>query len=214
MTEQGSSGLDLATYLVALVYIANFLALTAVAARQAGRSVWLLHRTDVPSQRTTALAFRVSFAVAFLWPAIRLLAEALGSPLPAFRPPGGWIAGLIGHFLVALGAAVALLSQYHMGQSWRIGAAEGEQGPDLVDSGPFALSRNPVFLGQAVLLIGLVLAFPDPVQLSAAVLGLAAIRKQAAIEERVLRATFGKRYDVYAARVPRWLGRPSAPARP
>jgi protein-S-isoprenylcysteine O-methyltransferase Ste14 len=209
MHQTASSGLDLATYLVALVYIANFLALSAVAARQAGRSVWLFHRTDVPRQRTTAVAFRTSFAVAFLWPGIRLLAEAAGWHVPSFRMVDDWIIPIIGHLLVAVGAAVALLSQYHMDQAWRIGAAEGEQGPDLVDTGPFGLSRNPVFIGQAVLLIGLVLAFPDPLQLTAALIGLVAMRQQVLIEERVLRATFGPRYDAYAARVPRWIGRPS-----
>ncbi|WP_046863422.1 methyltransferase family protein [Microvirga massiliensis] len=74
--------------------------------------------------------------------------------------PRRWAASLAGHFLVALGSAIALMSQYHMGASWRVGAAPGELGP-LVDTGPFALSRNPAFLGQAILLLGLALVFPD-----------------------------------------------------
>ncbi len=205
MNQPGFSGLDLATYLVALVYLANFFALSAVAARATGRSVWLLHRADVPGQRLTALVFRGSFAVAFLWPGLRLLAEAAGFALGTSVWAPGWFVSFCGHVLVAVGASVALLSQHHMGQAWRIGAAEGEQGPDLVESGPFALSRNPVFVGQAVLLLGLLFAFPDPVQAAAALGAWIAMHRQVLIEERVLRASFGARYDAYATRVPRWL---------
>lgn len=201
----GASGLDLATYLVALVYLANFLALSAAASRHAGRSVWLFRPSDRSGQRWTAIAFRVSFALAFLWPGIRLAGQAFGQHLGLGALTPGWIAALLGHGLVAIGAAIALLSQYHMGQSWRIGAAEGEQGPDLVETGPFAISRNPVFLGQALVLLGLAAAFPDFVQLAAAVLGLTAIAAQVRIEERVMQATFGDRYTAYLARVRRWI---------
>jgi len=76
-----------------------------------------------------------------------------------------------------------------------------------VQTGPFALSRNPVFLGQAVMFTGLFLAFPDLVQLLVSMTAIAAIAAQVRIEEGVLKRTYGQAYADYAARVPRWIGR-------
>lgn len=94
-----------------------------------------------------------------------------------------------------------------MGGSWRIGAAEGRVGA-MVSDGPFAWSRNPVFLGQIVLVWGMALASGDAlVGGLAAAVTLAALA-QASVEERILRAALGEEYRAYCARVPRWVGRP------
>jgi protein-S-isoprenylcysteine O-methyltransferase Ste14 len=192
------------TYLLFVVYLANFLMLSAVAARQAARPVWLLDAGE-PLQRLTGWGFRIAFAAALVWPPMRLWSGGLASD-PLTTAVAGTASALSGHLLVAVGAAVALVAQYHMGPAWRIGAAEGGQG-GLVQSGPFAISRNPVFLGQITLFAGLLLAFPDVVQALIFFTVLVAALVQVRIEERVLARTFGDVYDDYAARVPRWIGR-------
>jgi protein-S-isoprenylcysteine O-methyltransferase Ste14 len=118
----------------------------------------------------------------------------------------GVLAALSGHLLVAVGATIALVSQYHMGAAWRIGAAASEQ-DGLVQTGLFAVSRNPVFLGQALLFLGLFLAFPDLVQCLISAATIAALSAQVRIEERVLARAHGDSYADYAARVSRWIGR-------
>jgi protein-S-isoprenylcysteine O-methyltransferase Ste14 len=168
-------------------------------------------RRNTGAQRVTAAALKISFAVALIWPALRIWTGGWGPADPLTRLVSGWVASLAGHFLVAIGSATALLSQYHMGASWRVGSARGELGP-LVETGPFAFSRNPVFLGQAILLAGLALAFPDLIEWGAAILGIAAMAAQARIEEDVMREAYGPAYEAYAARVPRWLGRVRGPA--
>jgi protein-S-isoprenylcysteine O-methyltransferase Ste14 len=198
------------TYLMFLAYVANFLMLSAVAAKQAGRPVWLFGAGE-PLQRLTGWAFHVAFAGAILWPPLRLWTGGLPSD-PLKTTLEGLAAGLCGHLLVAIGAAVALIAQYHMGAAWRIGAAEGEHG-ELVRTGPFAISRNPVFVGQMLVFIGLFLAFPDLVQLSIAAVMVLSLLVQIRIEERIFAKTLGEAYADYAARVPRWMGssRLSAP---
>jgi protein-S-isoprenylcysteine O-methyltransferase Ste14 len=192
------------TYVLFLVYVANVLMLSAVAAKLAGRPVWLLDGGG-PLQRLAGWAFCVAFAGAILWPPFRFWSSGLeGDPVAAALH--GLAASLSGHLLVALGAAIALISQYHMGAAWRIGAQEGAHG-ELVQTGPFAISRNPVFLGQIILFLGLFLAFADLVQLLISAAMIAAIAVQVRSEERVLATTFGKAYSDYAARVPRWIGR-------
>jgi hypothetical protein len=107
-----------------LTYVANFLMLSAVAAKGAGRSIWLLGAGE---PRITGWTFRLAFAGAVLWPPVRLWTGGIpADPLAAMLP--GMPAALSGHLLVAVGATIALVSQYHMGAAWRIGAAPSEQG--------------------------------------------------------------------------------------
>jgi len=131
---------------------------------------------------------------------------------PVFSALDGVAGDIIGHLLVAIGAMIAATSQMHMGASWRIGAAEGETGA-IVDTGPFALSRNPVFVGQIILFVGLLLVFPDLFQAALTLALVVAIRLQVKIEERVLTATLGvltatlgEPYLAYSRRVGRWFG--------
>lgn len=97
-----------------------------------------------------------------------------------------------------------------MGASWRIGAAEGELGP-IVDNGPFAISRNPVFVGQALLFVGLFLVLPSLIQGALTLALLVAIVLQVRIEERVLVRSLGQPYRDYQQRVRRWLGTRTTP---
>ncbi len=200
------SALEAVSYFLVWVYLLSFLALTSVAQREAGRSVWLFGKGK-ERQTLPALLFRFAFIGAAVWPSTRLIT----GDVPANDPvraaiDGEWI-DVLGHGLIAVGACVAILSQRHMGASWRIGAAEGKTGA-IVDDGPFALSRNPVFVGQALLFVGLFFAFPGMVSLALTSALLVAIHLQVRIEERVLAANLGAPYADYMRRVPRWVGVP------
>ena len=79
----------------------------------------------------------------------------------------------------------------------------------LVTHGPFALSRNPIYLGYTLLTLGLGLALLNPwLVVAAPVAALATDRLAASREESHLAARFGQAFAAYAARVPRWIGRP------
>lgn len=205
------SGMEVASYLMTVGYVVSFLAMSAILAKEAGRPVWLFGRGS-ERQALPALLFRLAFIGAVLWP---LWLAAFGNPVR--RDPltmaldGPWF-DVLGHLLVVIGACVALLSQRYMGASWRVGAAEGEVGA-IVDSGPFAISRNPVFVGQGLLFIGLVIVLPGLVQAALTLALLLAIRLQVAVEERVLAASLGEPYLAYKARVRRWLGVAARPPR-
>lgn len=196
--------LEAISYLLVWVYLLSFFALTAVAERAAGRSVWLFGK-GTENQMLPAMLFRFAFLGAALWPAIRLVTGDIpaNDPIRAMLD-GEWIDAFC-HGFIALGACIAILSQRHMGASWRIGAAEGEIGK-IIDDGPFAISRNPVFVGQALLFVGLFFVFPSVVSLALTVALLAAIYLQVQIEERVLAATLGQPYLDYMRRVRRWVG--------
>jgi protein-S-isoprenylcysteine O-methyltransferase Ste14 len=77
----------------------------------------------------------------------------------------------------------------------------------LVNSGVFKLTRNPMYLGLLVVLIGWAIFLSNPL---AALLFLPAYvlyidRFQIAPEERALTSLFGQDYVAYQTRVRRWL---------
>ena len=78
----------------------------------------------------------------------------------------------------------------------------------LVTTGPFALSRNPIYVGNILLTIGLALALANAWLLAGAVLEVALVRWLAILpEERHLEARFGDAWHRYRARTPRWIRR-------
>ena len=189
---------EIAACLVTLGYVGAFLFLSMKQARASGQPVWIFTRGS-RSQRIPAFLFKLGFAGSVLWPPVRAVL--------AGEVPFGALSGLSGLSLTISGAALALWAQIHMGRSWRIGAAEGESGA-IVDSGPFGFSRNPAFVGQGLLFIGLFLVRPGPVELVLALAVLVAIALQVRIEERVLHRDLGEPYLAYQRRVNRWVGRP------
>lgn len=198
------SGMEIASYLMAVVYVISFLAMSAILAKEAGRPVWLFGKGR-EKQALPALLFRLAFAGAVIWPLVLALG---GNPItadPLNRALDGPWLDVLGHLLVVVGASIAILSQRHMGVSWRIGAAEGELGP-IVDNGPFAISRNPVFVGQALLFVGLFIVLPGLIQAALTLALLVAIVLQVRIEERVLVKTLGQPYRDYQKQVRRWIG--------
>jgi protein-S-isoprenylcysteine O-methyltransferase Ste14 len=76
----------------------------------------------------------------------------------------------------------------------------------LVEEGPFAFSRNPMYLGMLLLLIGIAIGLGGATPwLAIAVFAWILDARFIAPEESKLTQTFGQRYLEYSARVRRWL---------
>jgi len=111
---------------------------------------------------------------------------------------------LIGLFLLTASFIWTLLAQAQMGNSWRIGI-DAETKTQLVTHGVFGISRNPIFLGMRVTLLGLFLLLPNAATLTTLVLGEALMQIQVRLEEEYLRQTHGEAYQKYCQRTRRWL---------
>jgi protein-S-isoprenylcysteine O-methyltransferase Ste14 len=76
----------------------------------------------------------------------------------------------------------------------------------LVTTGPFRFSRNPMYLGLVLVLLGawILLGALSPV-LGVVVFMVMADRWYIAFEERMLQQKFGPVYDAYRSRVRRWI---------
>lgn len=193
---------EIISALSVLAYITLFLILTLRTALASGRSVWLFGK-GVKQQVLPAFLFRISFVGAAVYSIVVLLAdrEATDPIHAAFEGP---MSNLIGSVLAIAGGGLAFYSQVHMGRSWRIGAASGELGR-IVQTGPFAFSRNPVFVGQVLLFAGLLLASPNFVTLSFLLVLIVAVHLQVLIEERILNEDLGDAYQIYCRKVRRWI---------
>ena len=81
-----------------------------------------------------------------------------------------------------------------------------ERATALVDSGPFALTRNPMYVGMAGLLVAHAVLRGSPKALVPVAAFVAVIdRVQIPPEEAAMTANFGADYHAYRARTPRWL---------
>lgn len=111
---------------------------------------------------------------------------------------------MAGVILLLSSLAWTVVAQAQMGESWRIGIDSEHQTP-LVQRGVFGLSRNPIFLGMMLTLLGLFLVIPNALTLLIFVLGVVLIQIQVRLEEEFLAGTHGGDYTEYRRRVRRWL---------
>ncbi|TNE65499.1 MAG: isoprenylcysteine carboxylmethyltransferase family protein [Alphaproteobacteria bacterium] len=129
------------------------------------------------------------------WPAIDLKVYAAPSPFPHY-----------GVAIMAAGIGLAMLSQVVMGTSWRIGVPERrDQSHGLVTGGLYRFSRNPIYVGIMLFLMGAVVVVPGPIPILSLVMSWPLINHIIRAEEKFLTAEFGDAYSAYCQRVRRWL---------
>ncbi len=110
----------------------------------------------------------------------------------------------VGVALLLLSLIWTVLAQGEMGESWRIGIDQTHR-TDLIQSGVFSLSRNPIFLGMMVTLLGLFLVIPNAFTMLSFVLGVVLIQIQVRLEEEFLASGHGAEYAQYRRCVRRWI---------
>lgn len=76
----------------------------------------------------------------------------------------------------------------------------------LVTSGPFRISRNPMYLGMAAILLGIAILLGTLVMFAFPVIFVMIIETQLIPdEERKLETTFGEQYKAYKNSVRQWI---------
>lgn len=144
------------------------------------------------------LALLVYLAVINLWPqAVMSNAGTLPFLVADWIRNAGWVL-LVGALLTTLKA------QADMGQSWRIGI-DAKRRTELVTTGAFARSRNPIFLSMRLAMLGLLLVQPNAVSLSLLISAELLIQVQVRLEEEHLQQLHENIYTEYRQRVRRWL---------
>lgn len=152
----------------------------------------------------TYATFRVFRALILGACVVRLLWPGLDPYLGTFDALWHPAILLAGDALLLGGFAVVAAINFYMGENWRSGTRAGDT-TQLITTGPFAVSRNPMTICVIAGQTGLFLALPSLFTLVCLVVGVWAVVTQVGIEERLLRERYGAQWESYAARTPRWL---------
>jgi protein-S-isoprenylcysteine O-methyltransferase Ste14 len=176
-----------------------------VDAQQLGLSLWtvwfvtwmiLAFRTkrtvrkeDLSSRFLQLLAIVVAFSMVFS-------GFAKDTPLGnRFLPDTAWL-GALGAVLTFIGLAHALWARFHLGRNWS-GRVTIKEDHALIRSGPYRLSRHPIYTGILLAYLGSVLTLGEwRGLLGLAIISAAYVRKLR-VEEVELEKHFGDAYRAF-----------------
>jgi protein-S-isoprenylcysteine O-methyltransferase Ste14 len=147
------------------------------------------------------------FEVVFGVPFLAALALQWIAPIPF---PGGFVAPariLGGIILIVVGVSLVVLARREFAR-YRQPTDPGFATSQIISTGVFSISRNPLYLGGVLFLAGISLAFDLLWVFILLVPSIVACHYiLIAPEESYLTAKFGESYRMYAAKVHRWIGR-------
>jgi protein-S-isoprenylcysteine O-methyltransferase Ste14 len=126
-------------------------------------------------------------------------------------PPTPWVAW-VGVGLAIAGLGFAVWARIHLGRFWS-GTVTLKAGHALIRTGPYALTRHPIYTGLLAALTGTALGRGSVAGLLGLGLCVVALVTKLRQEERLLREHFGPAYQEYQAGVPALLPRPWARSR-
>lgn len=190
------------------------LRLLPIPSEASAASLWL--RAGGRLRRALGAVAALPALLLFLAPPVALLVEYLtelqllhsfdlgnGAGLPGKLSEGAVSTGVVpvGLGLVWLGTMLHLWATVVFRHRVRQ-AAES-----LVQTGPFAVSRNPIAFGLMLCALGWGILLQPPVALPMAIYTVLYLDRKVRIEEQAVAARYGAAYSHYAATVGRYLGR-------
>lgn len=119
--------------------------------------------------------------------------------------PEDWLGAAAPSVISVLSAALFWWSAQTMGANWSL-VARTREDHKLVQNGPFAVVRNPIYVALFGMMCATAMALGHALHLLVAVpLYVVGTVVRVGIEERLLRETFGAPFDAYARRVKRFI---------
>jgi protein-S-isoprenylcysteine O-methyltransferase Ste14 len=115
-------------------------------------------------------------------------------------------ARVTGAVMITVGFIIFIWALLSFGISWRVGIDARAPG-DLVTSGAFALSRNPIFVFVDLYFAGVFLINGTLVFLVFALLVVVGLHYQILQEEAFLTHRYGQAYRAYCAQTKRYFGK-------
>jgi protein-S-isoprenylcysteine O-methyltransferase Ste14 len=124
----------------------------------------------------------------------------------AMAEPWRWLGALP----LVIGSVIMLTCVFRFGTTGEGTPFPGDPPRKFIAVGPYSWSRNPMYVGMAMALIGEAMLFADwsqwqRIAVYAIVLGAITECFVVFYEEPTLQEKFGAEYEEYCRRVPRWL---------
>jgi protein-S-isoprenylcysteine O-methyltransferase Ste14 len=134
-----------------------------------------------------------------------VFAAAFHLPIPSTQEffPSDFVAW-IGMAFCLIGLLILLWSLVSFGQSFRIGI-DIDRPDQLITSGVFAVSRNPIYTAFAMILLGQFLIFSNWILLVYTCAAFWLFHRQVLREEDFLKEHYGEAFTAYCQRVRRYL---------
>jgi protein-S-isoprenylcysteine O-methyltransferase Ste14 len=146
------------------------------------------------------------------WPPIIVVGGVALAILLHYLVPLPWLRGPLAEFLFAIGwlvvaGAIALFVTAIRAMERHRTTVRPDKGSEfLVTDGPFSFTRNPIYLANAMAMIGLGLIAGIPwLPILAIVVSFVTQKLAIEREEKHLELRFGKRFRDYAKKVRRWI---------
>lgn len=112
---------------------------------------------------------------------------------------------LAGAILLLASLALIRIAQNQMRASWRVGIDPGNAPTELITTGLYARSRNPIYLAMTITAAGFFFYLPNAVTFAIGNITCVLLQIRTRVEETHLRAAHGDAYVSYHRRTPRWL---------
>ena len=191
-----------ASALLGTVYLSWLASYRAPKAALVGSSLWF----KLPVWAQIAAGFGVTALGIYI-------GYLMWKPLPLSMSPGlSLLLRIVGVVLTGAGAALWFWARWALGSMMGVStgsAAQLQADHRLIQHGPYALVRHPMYLGYWLVLAGLAATYRTWAPLVFLILMMISLCKRARREEQALLSAFGGEWRTYSARVPmfvpRWL---------
>lgn len=180
-------------YILRILFVKRKLERSPVYSGERGTSHFLTHGAF----RGFRFAILSICVARLLWPVL----DKYLIPIDALWYP---IVLMSGNLLLLICFFCVVLVHFYMGDTWRSGTRLGDN-IELIVTGPFKWSRNPMMIGVLGAQAGLFLALPTVFTLICFVVGVWAVVVQIRVEEQLLKLRFGEKYQHYTEATPRWI---------
>ncbi len=131
-------------------------------------------------------------------------ASAFGLPKIGVELFNNELVSWIGVAVCVMGVLLFIYALISFGKSFRVGLDEDHPG-ELVTTGAFSISRNPIYTAFGLVLIGVFLIIPNWIMLIYVFTGIWLFNRQILLEEQSLKKIYGEKYTGYCKRVRRFL---------
>jgi protein-S-isoprenylcysteine O-methyltransferase Ste14 len=108
---------------------------------------------------------------------------------------------VIGAILLVVSTLFTLWSRWVLGKMWATNAAV-KQGHQLVTSGPYSITRNPIYTGVLGMIMGSTISLGQGLAFLVFILALLFFMNRIRNEEQLMEMTFGEQFVQFKNRVP------------
>jgi protein-S-isoprenylcysteine O-methyltransferase Ste14 len=185
-------------FVLCVIYVGWLASYRTSKAAPVGTSIWF--RLPQWGQIAAGLAISAvgAYSVYRLWTPIAI----------PVSPPVSFVLRVIGLGVVSVGASLFLWARKTLGAMYNASTSSAVQlqsNHHLIQHGPFAFVRHPIYLSYWIIPAGLFTMYRTWVLIVILLLMLISLTKRARREEQVLEAAFGDEWRNYARQVPRFI---------